>query len=238
MTDLSVGGFVPFSSVDFPLVSVSCVVFCQGCPWSCRYCQNKELQQFKANVSFFEEIFPQIVERKGFLDGVVFSGGEPLVQHAIVEAARRVKAEGFKVALHTAGGFPSVLQDVMEYVDWVGFDIKAPLERYMEVVMPGVASDAPKSAVGSPQDCVKMSLDILKKSGKSFECRTTVDPQIIDRKDLIDIAKFLASTIGIRPIGPLSKPSKSEFWEGDTEHRSGAYLDVREHSSTGSTYPK
>ncbi|MDR0625256.1 MAG: palindromic element RPE1 domain-containing protein, partial [Holosporales bacterium] len=38
--------------------------------------------------------------------------------------------------------------------------------------------------------------------------------------------------------GPLSKPSKSEFWEGDTEHRSGAYLDVREHSSTGSTYPK
>ncbi|MDR0625088.1 MAG: palindromic element RPE1 domain-containing protein, partial [Holosporales bacterium] len=39
-------------------------------------------------------------------------------------------------------------------------------------------------------------------------------------------------------IGPLSKPSKSEFWEGDTEHRSGAYLDVREHSSTGSTYPK
>ncbi|MDR0624995.1 MAG: palindromic element RPE1 domain-containing protein [Holosporales bacterium] len=39
-------------------------------------------------------------------------------------------------------------------------------------------------------------------------------------------------------MGPLSKPSKSEFWEGDTEHRSGAYLDVREHSSTGSTYPK
>ncbi|MDR0625376.1 MAG: palindromic element RPE1 domain-containing protein [Holosporales bacterium] len=45
-------------------------------------------------------------------------------------------------------------------------------------------------------------------------------------------------SIGFRFIGPLSKPSKSEFWEGDTEHRSGAHLDVREHSSTESTYPK
>ncbi|MDR0624910.1 MAG: palindromic element RPE1 domain-containing protein, partial [Holosporales bacterium] len=52
------------------------------------------------------------------------------------------------------------------------------------------------------------------------------------------IEKIKPSEDGPSFIGPLSKPSKSEFWEGDTEHRSGAYLDVREHSSTGSTYPK
>jgi pyruvate formate lyase activating enzyme len=178
--DLFVGGFVPFTTIDFPIVNAACVVFCQGCFWRCPYCQNKGLQLIKRDYSFRKEIFPEILKRKGFIDGIVFSGGEPLLQPALVTAAKLVKEEGFSVALHTSGAIPEILEAVLPYIDWIGLDIKTIFSKYDSV-----------TRCEKSEYFVQKSLDILLKSKKKFECRTTVDSSILQPKDVLEIAKTL-----------------------------------------------
>ena len=120
--------------------------------------------------------------RKGILDAVVFSGGEPLVQKELKNAINDVKALGYEIGLHTGGYRPNHFREIIELVDWVGFDIKAPLEadRYKEVT--GGIADVEK---------VKESLQILVDSKKHFECRTTCDPRFLTVDDLYKIADTL-----------------------------------------------
>jgi pyruvate formate lyase activating enzyme len=178
--DLIVGGFVPFTTIDFPGVNFACVVFCQGCHWRCPYCQNKNLQPQISNYLFEHGVFKQICERKGLLDGVVFSGGEPLAQLAIIEAVSLVKNEGFKVALHTSGAVPTILKKVLPMIDWVGLDIKAPFSRYDDI-----------TKYEGSSELIKQSLKILVESNLNFECRTTIDPDLLNRTDLLQIASEL-----------------------------------------------
>lgn len=70
-----------------------------------------------------------LTQRQGLLDGVVFSGGEPTRQIAVVDAARRVKEMGFAVGFHTGGQYPKRIESLLPLLDWVGLDIKAPSEK-------------------------------------------------------------------------------------------------------------
>ena len=162
--ELSIAGVETFSMVDYP-GQMSAVIFTQGCPWRCPFCHNAELQTIKTETGFVWKNFLKFLEeRKGRLNAVVFSGGEPLMQDSLIEAIAEVKKIGdFKIGLHTGGYRPEMLKKVLPYVDWVGFDIKAPLEesRYQEIIQVNQLSK------------VKESLDLLLKSGKHFECRTT-----------------------------------------------------------------
>lgn len=180
--NILVGGVETFSTVDFPN-KMAAVVFMQGCPWCCPFCHNKALQKIGGETAFLWNKFFEFLEnRKGILDAVVFSGGEPLVQNCLEDYIRQVKDLGYIIGLHTGGYRPEALKKVLPLLDWVGFDIKAPLsaDRYQEAVG-GVNSF----------DKVMESLNLLLAGGLHFECRTTCDPRILNINDIYDIAERL-----------------------------------------------
>ena len=149
---INVGGVETFSTVDFP-EHMAAVVFLQGCPWRCPFCHNTSLQPIDAETDFVWEKFLGFLEkRRGILDAVVFSGGEPLVQNSLEEALDDVIALGYKTALHTGGYRPEALRRVLPKLDWVGFDVKAPL-----------TADAYRKATGGYDkiDNVRQSLNAL-----------------------------------------------------------------------------
>jgi pyruvate formate lyase activating enzyme len=183
---LRVGGFVPFSTVDFP-GRLAAVVFCQGCPWRCRYCHNPHLQSFDGGTADWPRIEAFLETRRGLLDAVVFSGGEPTAQLGLLAAMRTARRMGFAVGLHTAGIFPFRLRRALDYVDWVGLDIKAPFERYAETT-------GCRASGRNAED----SLRILLGSGVDYELRTTVHPSLLDDAGKNQIRRTL-DRFGARP---------------------------------------
>ncbi|MBQ7304094.1 MAG: anaerobic ribonucleoside-triphosphate reductase activating protein [Alphaproteobacteria bacterium] len=179
-----IGDVEPFSIVDFPN-KIAAVVFMQGCPWRCPFCYNISLQDIGANPESdwtFETLKIFLQKRKKVLDAVVFSGGEPLVQDGVEQAIDEVKSLGYQIGLHTGGFRPQMLERIVEKTDWVGLDIKAPLQP-----------DKYKAATGcfSKVENVIESLNILISSGKKFECRTTCVPRILNVDDIYEIGKYL-----------------------------------------------
>jgi len=180
LPELRVGGLSRISSVDWPGELVA-TVFCQGCPWDCAYCHNPHLLPFVAGAGAEELPWHHVTEflegRARLLDGVVFSGGEPLAQPALVGAMREVRGLGLRVALHTNGATPSRLVEVLPLVDWVGFDAKAPQSLY----------DAVTRAAGSGARALE-SLRLLVASEVAYEVRTTVHPDLLSEGDLLELA--------------------------------------------------
>jgi pyruvate formate lyase activating enzyme len=124
--------------------------------------------------------------RVGLLDGVVFSGGEPTLQSALPAAMRAVRALGFSVGLHTAGPYPERLAAVLGLVDWIGFDVKAPFDRYQDVTgTPGSGERA------------RESLRRVLAAGVACEIRTTVHPALLDAQAMTALADELAA-LGVR----------------------------------------
>ena len=187
VADLSVGGFSPLSTCDWPGELVA-TVFSQGCPFACRYCHNADLIAAGAGAGpDFGTILSFLGERRGLLDGVVFSGGEPTLQKALPDAIVAVRALGFRVGLHTAGPYPERFAQMLPLVDWVGFDVKAPFSDYERIT----------GAPGSGERAWR-SLATLVASDTAFEVRTTVHPLLLTEIDLDRVDSGLA-TVGLGP---------------------------------------
>ena len=124
-----------------------------------------------------EKILRFLESRRGHLDGIVFSGGEPTAHADVGEWMRAVAASGFATGLHTNGMFPGRLKEVLPLCAWVGMDIKAPFEKYEKIT--GVP--------GSGEPC-RRSLEILIASGIPFECRTTVHPDLLSETEIVSLA--------------------------------------------------
>ena len=135
---LRVGGLTPLTTVDFP-GELAAVIFCQGCPWRCRYCHNGHLLPAQAEgLTPWADVRAFLESRRGLLDAVVFSGGEPTLQRGLETAMREVRSLGFKVGLHTSGAYPGRLRRLISSLDWVGLDIKALPEDYPAITgVPG-----------------------------------------------------------------------------------------------------
>ena len=177
-----IGDVEAFSIVDFPS-HIAAVVFLQGCPWRCPFCYNASLQPLKPNEPSdwtFEKLLKFIERRKGMLDAVVFSGGEPLVQEGLFDAIKAAKDLGYTIGLHTGGYRPEHLKKVLPLLDWVGLDVKGPKAKY-------------KALTGgfNAFDDMKKSLQLLLDSGIHFECRTTCDPRELSVQDLFELGTFL-----------------------------------------------
>ncbi len=177
---LSIGGIEPFTAIDFP-GKLAAVAFCRGCGWRCGYCHNPHLLPV-APGDDWSMIETFLDSRRGLLDGIVFSGGEPLLQSGLGEALKRCREMGFATALHTGGNSPTRLERVLPLLDWVGFDVKAPFDAYAAV-----------TGVPGSGDKVQESLDRLLSSGVDYEVRTTVDPALLDRQQLLALALELRS---------------------------------------------
>lgn len=177
---LRIGGITPFSTVDWP-GKLCCVAFLAGCPWRCPYCQNHELQQARAATQDESSLFALLEQRRGLLDGVIFSGGEPLAQEGVLEVARRVRELGFVVGLHTCGAYPERLRELLPYLAWVGLDVKAPWHAYDRITQTyGTAHPA------------RESLEVLLHSSVEFEVRTTWHPDLLTPDDVSAIGEELA----------------------------------------------
>jgi pyruvate formate lyase activating enzyme len=179
---LRVGGLVQFTTTDYP-GALAAVIFCQGCPWRCGYCHNPHLVAARGAWELdFAGIVEWLASRRGLLDAVVFSGGEPTAQAALADAMRAVRAHGFRIGLHTGGAYPRRLAELLTDVDWVGIDIKAPLAEYAIVTRVASAGVAAWS-----------SLDCVLASGVACEVRTTVHPVLTPPSALKRVAKDLAA---------------------------------------------
>lgn len=178
---LLIGGIAPFSTVDWP-GKLACVAFLAGCPWRCPYCQNHQLQRFDAATQTGEDLLAFLSERRGLLDGVVFSGGEPLAQAATIDAARAAKEMGFAIGLHTCGAYPERLRQILPVIDWVGLDVKAAWDTYERVT--GMAGSG---------TLARESLEAILQAGVAMEARTTWHPALLSPADIAAVARQLAS---------------------------------------------
>ncbi|MBI4183017.1 MAG: anaerobic ribonucleoside-triphosphate reductase activating protein [Proteobacteria bacterium] len=184
---LRIGGFVPFSTLDYP-GEIAAVVFCQGCMFRCGYCQNPHLVPDEGPEAIpWAEVRERVARRAGFIDAVVFSGGEPMRQPGPLAAAmREVRALGFRIGLQTNGHDPEALATLLPLADWVGLDVKAPPALYERVT--GVKGSGPPS-----WESVRRVLA----SGVAAEFRTTVDPRVLGVEDVVEIGHgLLALGIG------------------------------------------
>ncbi len=168
MQSLRVGGITPLTTIDFP-GELAAVLYCQGCPWRCRYCHNGHLlTPENSNLLDWREVLAFLEQRRGLLDAVVFSGGEPTLQHGLPDAIAEVRSLGFQVGLHTAGCYPDRLAALLPLVDWVGLDIKALAQDY--AALTGVPGSGERAW---------HSLRRLVDSGVAHEVRVTVHDHLL-----------------------------------------------------------
>ncbi|MGB5611197.1 MAG: anaerobic ribonucleoside-triphosphate reductase activating protein [Sedimenticolaceae bacterium] len=180
MTRLAVGGVTPLTTIDFP-GELAAVVFCQGCPWRCRYCHNSHLlpRGLPSDIAW-QGVAALLRRRRGLLDAVVFSGGEPTLQRGLPDAVREVREMGFKVGLHTAGCYPERLDELLPTLDWVGLDIKALPQDYAALTgVPGSGERAFES------------LQFVIESGVTHEVRVTVHDALLPEPRLRQLLALL-----------------------------------------------
>lgn len=181
---MRLGGYQKLTLIDFPGV-IATTVFTVGCSFRCPFCHNPELvirSQFPALNNMEEEFFQHLSKRKGKLEGVCITGGEPTIQKDIVEFIRKIKDMGYLVKLDSNGTRPDVLAKIIKekLVDFIAMDIKNSPENYSKTV--GLQVDIKR---------IRMSVDMIMRSGIAHEFRTTVVPGIHEEGDFDKIAKWI-----------------------------------------------
>ncbi|MDD3181117.1 MAG: anaerobic ribonucleoside-triphosphate reductase activating protein [Opitutaceae bacterium] len=179
---MRIGGFVPCSLNDFP-GRIAAVVFTQSCNWRCPYCHNPALvypEQFTAPIPV-ADVLARIEARRGKIDGVVVTGGEPTLQPGLAAFLGKVKRLGLATKLDTNGSRPAVVQALLAsgLVDLVAMDLKASWARYAVAV--GVSTDVA---------AVQETMAILAASGIPHHFRTTRWPGFSDH-DEAEIARLI-----------------------------------------------
>ncbi|MDD5144978.1 MAG: anaerobic ribonucleoside-triphosphate reductase activating protein [Candidatus Pacebacteria bacterium] len=183
---IEIGGLEKSTLVDYP-GRVAATVFLSGCNFRCPFCYSPELvlpEKIKDQPRISkDEFFNFLKERQGLLQGVVICGGEPTLNKDLPEFIDAIKKLGFAVKLDTNGSNPSVLKDLLkrELVDYMAMDIKAPKEKYSELI--GREVDIEK---------IEKSIGILKEGRIGYEFRVTVVPTLHSKEDVLKIAKWLA----------------------------------------------
>ena len=180
---VEIKGLEKFSSRDFP-GHISSTVFTGGCPFRCPYCHNAQLVLEPDTLpSLAPEYFLSYLDsRKGWLEGICFTGGEPLLHEDIEELIRVVRERGLLVKLDTNGSFPDRLEALLGLglLDWVALDVKAPLERYREVT---------RSAIDPAK--IVLSAELLRASPVRRTFRTTFVPGFVGKDDVVKIGEWL-----------------------------------------------
>ncbi|MGC9323244.1 MAG: anaerobic ribonucleoside-triphosphate reductase activating protein [Desulfomonilia bacterium] len=172
------------SFIDYP-GKISAVVFTQGCNFRCPYCHNPELvdpAQF-GDLIMNDEFFSFLDKRRGKLDGVVITGGEPTLQNDLLDILQRIKAKGFLVKLDTNGTRPRLIQEAFRQslIDYIAMDIKAPFENYFQIA----------GALVNLSE-IRSSIDLIMGSSVPYEFRTTIVKSFIDGDDVVRIARMIS----------------------------------------------
>ena len=180
-----VASFQKFTLVDYP-GKIATTVFTVGCNFRCSFCHNPELvlgSQFAVHGNNNEkEFFEFLKTRKGKLEAVCITGGEPTMQKDLLEFMAKIKESGYLVKLDTNGMRPDVIKKALDkkIVDYIAMDIKNSLKNYEKTVCAKVDLDR-----------IKMSAEMIMNSKIDYDFRTTVVPGIHHEKDFEDIALWI-----------------------------------------------
>lgn len=201
---MRLGGFQKMTLIDYP-GKIATTVFTVGCSFRCSFCHNPELvlpKKFPPLNNMEEEFFQHLSRRKGKLEGVCITGGEPTIQPDIIEFIKKIRQMGFLVKLDSNGSNPQVLGKIIneKLVDFIAMDIKNCPAGYGRAI--GIDFDIKK---------IKKSVKMIMESGINYEFRTTVVPGIHNEADFEKIGKWL-------------KGAKSYFLQ---EYREGHILDPK-----------
>ncbi|HUV37920.1 MAG TPA: anaerobic ribonucleoside-triphosphate reductase activating protein [Patescibacteria group bacterium] len=183
---MRIGGFQSFSLSDYPGMTAA-IVFTQGCNFRCPFCHNGALIPAcgEGSASIPEmTVLRHLHERRGLLDGVVVTGGEPTLQPDLPRFLRRIREMGYAVKLDTNGSRPGVLRRLLaeNLVDYIAMDIKAPMACYDRL-----------TGVAAPVRAIRGSIRLIARSGISHEFRTTVVKPLLSESDILAIAEMVPS---------------------------------------------
>lgn len=177
-------GLTKTTLLDYP-GKVAATIFTGGCNFRCPYCHNSGLIELKDNCEVIDEdqIMSFLDKRKGIIEGVCISGGEPTLHPDLPNFVEEIRKKGYKIKLDTNGSNPQMLEKLIDekLIDYVAMDIKNSKSKY--AITTG----------GSKEDIIKVekSLGILLSNKVDYELRTTVVRQFHDLDDLLDIAKWI-----------------------------------------------
>lgn len=177
-----IGGFQKFSLSDFP-GRISAIIFTRGCGFRCPYCHNPELvdpERYAAPLPY-ETILSFLKSRRGMLQGVVVTGGEPTLHDDLPDILSEIKKMGFSVKLDTNGSNPALLEHliVQQLCDYIALDLKAPLNAYYRLVR------APINPA-----TIQRSLDLVIGSGIPHEIRTTYVETLLSDEEMKEIGEL------------------------------------------------
>ncbi|MCR5279635.1 MAG: anaerobic ribonucleoside-triphosphate reductase activating protein [Lachnospiraceae bacterium] len=180
-------GLSKLTLLDYP-EHIACTVFTGACNFRCPYCHNARLvlEPHKCPTIPEDEFFDFLESRRGKLEGVCITGGEPTLQKDLPEFIEKVRSKGFLVKLDSNGYRPDILWDLIrnDSVNMIAMDVKNSKEKYaMTIGLPPEAFDL---------EAIDRSISMLKSTGVNHEFRTTVVRELHDITDMEKIAEWIA----------------------------------------------
>jgi len=178
---MKIGGFQPTSLLDYP-DKISAIIWTVGCNFRCPFCYNKDIVLGKSGTVSEEDILAFLKKRKGMLEALAVTGGEPLMQKDLADFLEKVKKLDYLVKLDTNGTFPEKLKELIDkkLIDYVAMDVKAPKKKYDK--LSGIKTDV---------KIIQKSIDIIKNSEIDYEFRTTFIPDFLKKEDIVEVGKWL-----------------------------------------------
>ena len=182
---MKIGGLQKLTLVDYP-GKVAATVFLIGCNFKCPFCQNPELvdpEKIKKQPKISEkEFFAFLDSKKGLIEGICITGGEPTIHADLIDFIKKIKNKGFLIKLDTNGSSPEMLEKLIraKLLDFIALDIKSSENNYSKAS--GVKVDLEK---------INKSIDLIKTSGLDCEFRTTAVPGLVEKEDIEQMGEWL-----------------------------------------------
>ncbi|HVO66897.1 MAG TPA: anaerobic ribonucleoside-triphosphate reductase activating protein [Syntrophales bacterium] len=180
---MKIGGLQKVSLIEYP-GKICAIIFSQGCNFRCPYCYNPELvdpELYKECLTQ-DEILSFLAKRKGKLDAVTISGGEPTLQPDLLEFIKRVRKIGYLIKIDTNGSRPEIVEKLIggKLIDYIAMDVKGPLKKYRMITRSQIHEEE-----------IKQSIEMIMKSGMPYEFRTTVLKNLLEESDILEIGKLI-----------------------------------------------
>ncbi|MBW6440515.1 anaerobic ribonucleoside-triphosphate reductase activating protein [Patescibacteria group bacterium] len=207
-----IGGFQKFTMLDYP-EKIAATVFTSGCNFRCPFCHNSEIVNPKLinydNQISEEDVLDFLVSRKGDLDGICVTGGEPTLQSGLIKFLTNVKEMGFLIKLDTNASHSNVVGNLLnkDLVDYWAIDIKTTPQKY-KIMTKG------NDVIEEIENCI----DLITKSRSELELRTTVVPGYVNLNDFDEIMEWI-NGINKKTFSKLYRYSVQNFKPEKTLHR-------------------
>jgi pyruvate formate lyase activating enzyme len=185
---ITIKGFIENSLIEWEGNIVS-IIFLPHCNLRCPYCHATHLVREPNELESIplDAVTEKIKQNKGWLDGIVITGGEPTFHSDIDLLIKIFKEMGLKVRIDTNGTNPATLEDLIQrgLIDCVAMDVKAPLREEKYRIAAGTSCDLSD---------IRKSIKLIMESGIEYEFRTTVCPTVLDGLDITEIAQSIAGS--------------------------------------------